>query len=112
MNNTEEQDDLWQLLGKARPTVVSPFFSRNVLREIRLTPRKKEGAFSWLRARWRAASLAAAALALLAVNVGHYWPRPETQRPPAEIADYEVINHLDELLAYEQNSIWVDDSSQ
>ena len=33
--NNEERDDLWQLLGRAKETAVSPFFSRNVLRSIR-----------------------------------------------------------------------------
>ena len=33
--NTEEHDDLWQLLGKARTPSVSPFFSRNVVRAAR-----------------------------------------------------------------------------
>jgi hypothetical protein len=38
MNNNWEHDDLWSLLGKAKPVRVSPFFSRNILREIRLMP--------------------------------------------------------------------------
>ena len=51
--NTEEHDDLWELLGKARETKVSPFFSRNVLRAIREEEQEKVGFFSWLRAHWK-----------------------------------------------------------
>jgi hypothetical protein len=32
-----ENDALWRLLGKSRPPSASPFFARNVLREIRQT---------------------------------------------------------------------------
>ena len=35
MNEDWDKDALWDLLGKAGPVSVSPFFSRNVLREIR-----------------------------------------------------------------------------
>lgn len=113
MKNVEEQDDLWRLLGKAKRPAVSPFFSRNVLREIRPMPRKKTGVFFRLRAQWRIAALGGAAVVLLAANAARFFARPEIRRaPPVEIADYETINHLDELLAYEQSSIWTDDSSQ
>jgi len=36
MSDDASHDPLWRLLGKARRPKVSPFFARNVLREIRL----------------------------------------------------------------------------
>jgi hypothetical protein len=118
MNNSEENDELWQLLGNARKTDVSPFFSRDVLREIRTSRQEEPGVFSWLNSRLRTVALGAAAAVLLAAGAVHFIPKA-TPRAPVEIAqqvpnknDYEVITNLDELLAYEQSSIWLDDSSQ
>jgi hypothetical protein len=63
-------------------------------------------------------TLGAAAAVLLAVGAGYFIPKA-VPRAPVKIAqqvpnknDYEVITNLDELLAYEQSSIWLDDSSQ
>jgi hypothetical protein len=38
MKEDFENDDVWNLLGHARPASVSPYFSRRVLREIRQVP--------------------------------------------------------------------------
>ena len=38
MKDDLENDELWELLGRAKPVAVSPYFSRRVLREIRLQP--------------------------------------------------------------------------
>jgi hypothetical protein len=113
--NTEEHDDLWELLGRAKETKASPFFSRNVLRAIREEESSKVGWFNWLRTRWGLAALGAAALAVVAtVSI-----LPE-QRPDPLIAlasqvsaspDYQVISNLDELLDSERNSVWLDAST-
>ena len=120
MKDCEEQDELWQLLGKAKTPAVSPFFARNVLREIRSTPLERAGRFSWLRVQWRIVSLGSLAAVLLALNaVPLFTPHRIAPAPVSTLAqnqpipskiDYEVINHLDELVAYEEHSIWLDDS--
>lgn len=119
MKKPEENDELWQLLGEARASEVSPFFARNVLREIRTARQEKTGVLAWLRKYWRTAALGSAAAVLLAVNATGQFRTTAGTRAPAEIAqqapsktDYEVISHLDELVAYEQSSIWLDDSAQ
>jgi hypothetical protein len=41
-------------------------------------------------------------------------PQVETASVPAQIVsnpDYEVINHLDELVADEESSLWLDDTT-
>ncbi|MEI6278353.1 MAG: hypothetical protein WCQ16_03080 [Verrucomicrobiae bacterium] len=38
MKEDFENDEVWDLLGRARPVSVSPYFSRRVLREIRRVP--------------------------------------------------------------------------
>src|SRR4051812_20312750 len=62
--NTEEQDDLWELLGRSKPAAPSPFFSRNVLRAIREEAQEKPGFWLWLRLHWRTVAVSACTVAL------------------------------------------------
>lgn len=111
--------ELWDLLGKAdRPTPVSPFFARNVLREVRLAEARKadSGAAGFLKgllARWRmitGGATVAAALALaatLALHAPHDPATPGTAQVTTTAAyDAEIITQLDELL--DDDSIWLD----
>ncbi len=118
----EEKDELWQLLGKAKTNAGSPLFSRNVLREVRnsrQSPRQETGGlFSWLRKRWHLASACALVAALLGVTasqfIAHKGHAPQVAQSANEVSkaeDTEVVAHLDELVAYEENSIWLEDSS-
>ncbi len=113
--NTNEQDDLWRLLGHAKAPSVSPFFSRNVLRAIREEKQEKPGLFAWLQ--WRWLTLAASACVLVAASgVALHHPAQPPQSDPVMVLaqqvstspDYQVINHLDELLASEETSIWLE----
>ena len=124
-NNREEKDDLWQLLGKVKKNAVSPLFSRNVLREIRSSqcPQGKQpGVFSWLRKRWQLAAVCTLGAILLSANASRLFVHHKTPAPMAALSsepaadtgkagDTEVVAHLDELVAYEENSIWLEDSS-
>jgi len=136
MKKFEEQDELWQLLGKAKGHAVSPFFARNVLREIRSARPEKmgktgnTGIVGWLRSQWRLVVLSGATAALLVLSGVHLLGpgrdgsasqsvaanNTQNQAEPAKPitgSDYEVIKNLDtELLAYEEHSIWLDDSAQ
>jgi hypothetical protein len=64
--NRQEDPQLWDLLGRAPKLEPSPFFARNVLREVRLKSPERSGfpAFSVLR-RIVAPTLAAVGLALI-----------------------------------------------
>ena len=111
--NTDEQDDLWKLLGKAKKPDVSPFFARNVLREIRA---QKPAPFRFLLTLKRlTAALAASALLLVGVGMvalPHLRSGPSTasNHTALRAPDLETLNHLDELLAYEESSTWLDNS--
>ncbi len=123
--NLEQDTELWDLLGKAdRPTPVSPFFARNVLREVRLAEARKAesglaGTLRGLLARWRmltGGATLAAAVALAATLTLHSPHEPATPgmaqaaAPSATTAtagyDAEIIAQLDELL--DDESIWLD----
>ncbi len=118
--NTDEQDDLWRLMGKAKAPSVSPFFSRNVLRAIREEQQEKPSLLAWFN--WRWVTLAASACVLVVAS-GIALRHPAQTQPPvvaqadpvmvlaqqvSTSPDYQVINHLDELLASEETSVWLD----
>ena len=118
--NHDEHDDLWQLLGKARPPRISPFFSRNVLRAIRAEePESKTGWFGALWRHWRRVSLAAAAIALVTSFSIQTNRREiaeantaldEAAHEVASSPDFPVIENLDMLLASDDNDVWLDPS--
>jgi hypothetical protein len=114
--NTDEQDNLWRLMGRAKAPEVSPFFSRNVLRAIREEKQEKPSLWSSLHWRWLALSASAAVLLVASGLALHRPVQPAPQADPVMVLaqqvsaspDYQVINHLDELLASEETSIWLD----
>jgi hypothetical protein len=113
--NTEEHDDLWELLGRAKAPAASPFFSRNVLRAIREEQQEKVGFLLWLRLHWQMAAASACALAVaasFAVNQQTRLPDPVMVLAEQVSAspDYQVISNLDELLDSERNSVWLEAS--
>jgi hypothetical protein len=117
----EEHDDLWELLGRARPAKASPMFSRNVLRAVRQLEPEKRGLVDWLRAGWSwlAVTGAAAAVILLAFSL-----RTSPTNAPRQLAaaspdnavleevlrspDLTVIANLDMLVAMDDNDLWLD----
>lgn len=103
MKEDWDQDELWDLLGKARPVSVSPFFSRNVLREIR-----QNSGRPWiprLVLRW----LGAGALAVLTAGFFlNLVTDSDISQPvkPAEFAEvFDAAAGLDKLAAVEEFSI-------
>jgi hypothetical protein len=114
--NTEEQDDLWELLGRSKAPAPSPFFSRNVLRAIREEAQEKPGFFLWLRRHWQVTAISTCAVTLAA---GFALLQQPSRQPDSVLLlaqqvsvspDYQVISNLDELLDSERNSIWLEAS--
>ena len=111
--NTEEHDELWSLLGKAKTPAVSPFFSRNILRAIREEAPEKRGVFGWLRVRWQVAAVSAGVLIIAGLAVTPRVEQPDQTamllaKQVSQGPDYQVIIHLDELLASEESSVWLE----
>ena len=124
--NADDNDKLWELLGKARQPTVSPFFSRNILRAVReeedaqssRSVLSRLGRFLHRRA-WRLAIAGSCAVAALITVAPTAFVRTH-QTAPVQTGfarqivgnpDYEVIKHLDELVADEESSLWLDDSA-
>jgi hypothetical protein len=113
--NREDDQPLWDLLGKAVKPEVSAFFARNVLRKIR----EEESGRGYLARlfsgrRWiPAAALALAMFAALIVTRTSLAPHSKENPAIAAVAtqDYEVVADLDDLLASDENNLWTDNSS-
>ena len=113
--NTDEQDELWELLGRAKAPTPSPFFSRNVLRAIREEEQEKPGFISWLRRYWQVPAFSTCAVVVAA----SFFVVQQARQPDPVILlaqqvsvspDYQVISNLDELLDTERNSVWLEAS--
>lgn len=114
--NRDDDQELWDLLGKSQTPAVSPFFARNVLRQVRQTPRWQQIAREWLMPR-RALPATAVALMLCAAavftmrSVGGPHVESSQDDVPEVVAqidpsDYEVVADLDDLLASQEDDSW------
>jgi hypothetical protein len=112
----EDDQQLWDLLGHASQTKLSPFFARNVLRKIRERPRRFEWLRSWLTLR-KLVPAASLVVAVMAAFLALHQPVPQnrTEGEPDVIAkidpqDYDVVADLDELLSTDESSLWDEDT--
>ena len=110
----ERQDDkeLWDILGRVPEPKLSPFFARNVLRKIRQDATRFERARNWFSLR---RLVAASAVAVVVVGMAIATHHPVSPGPAANDADvvakidpqdYDVVADLDELIAWDENTVW------
>lgn len=108
----EDDEKLWDLLGQSAEPKVSPFFARNVLREIRETEGKSRVS-GWLQWLVPAAGVSVAIIAALFLRVQTPDRNQFDSQPEAlaliEAQDSELIADLDDLVGPDDNS-WDDDS--
>src|SRR3712207_1130708 len=119
--NRDDDQELWDLLGKKQAPSVSPFFARNVVREVRETRRWQDVARAWLMpgrlvpATAVAAVLCAAAIFTVGPKSGSRIDGSQDDLPEvvAQIdpSDYEVVADLDDLLASQEDDSWDDTST-
>ena len=110
----EEDQELWDLLGRAEAPALSPFFARNVVRQVRQEPDWRENMRRWLSLR-RLIPAAAVALAIFATTLSVRVPSASDENVPDTVArldpqDYEVVADLDVLIAMEEDGLWDDDT--
>ncbi len=110
----ERKDDqeLWDLLGRAAKTQLSPFLARNVLRKIRQEASRFERMRNWLSLR-RLIPASALAVAVVGATIAIHHPvsQKSLEREPDVVAkidpqDFDVVADLDELLALDETSLW------
>jgi hypothetical protein len=116
----ELEDDwkLWDLLGRSAEPRLSPFFARNVLREIRQEAGFFERTRNWLGFR-RVAAVSAIAVVVIWAAIAAHHPVPQAlpANEPDVVAkidpqDYDVVADLDELVAWDENSLWDEKSNK
>jgi len=114
----EDDEQLWELLGRAAEYKPSPFFARNVLRQIRQKRGTTETVRAWLS--WRRLLPASAVLAATVAGILALQHPLKPQSQPGGDADvvakidpqdYEVVADLDDLLATDENGVWEDNSN-
>src|SRR6516165_12311847 len=110
----EPQDDkeLWDILGRVPEPTLSPFFARNVLRKIRQEVTGVGRTQNWFSLR---RLVAASAVAVVVVGMAIATHHPVSQRASATYSDvvakidpqdYDVVADLDELIAWDENTVW------
>jgi hypothetical protein len=110
----ERQDDkeLWDILGHISEPTLSPFFARNVVRKIRLDASPLERARKWFSLR-RLVAASAVAVIVVGMAIATHHTVPQTASPndmdvvaKIDPQDYDVVADLDELIAWDENSVW------
>ncbi|MGZ6383785.1 MAG: hypothetical protein ACXWSZ_23095 [Bdellovibrionota bacterium] len=110
----EDDKQLWEVLGRVPGPTLSPFFARNVVRKIRQEASRFERARNWFSLR---RLVAASAVANVVVGMAIAPHRPISQTASAsdldvvakvDPQDYDVVADLDELIAWDENSVWED----
>jgi hypothetical protein len=108
----EDDKELWDILGRVPEPTLSPFFARNVVRSVREDATR----FGWMRSwlSWRRLA-AASAVVIVVVGMAVATHHPVSQTTAANDSDvvakidpqdYDVVADLDELIAWDENSVW------
>ncbi|MEN3368798.1 MAG: hypothetical protein V7609_941 [Verrucomicrobiota bacterium] len=107
----EDDEKLWDLLGHAAEPKISPFFARNVLREIRES-RGSARMTGWLKWLVPATGVAVAVIAALFLRVQipdrNHSDSLADQLAVMEAQDSEVMADLDDLFASDDSTSWDD----
>jgi hypothetical protein len=110
--NPEDDQELWDLLGRRAEPELSPFFARNIARQVRQDGSRSERMRKWRGLRGLIPA-SAVAIALMATAIAIYHPvsQKNSEGEPDVVAkidpqDYEVVADLDELIALDENSLW------
>jgi anti-sigma factor RsiW len=110
----EDDKKLWDILGRIPEPKLSPFFARNVVRSVRQEVTRFDRLRSWFS--WRRLA-AASAVVIVVIGMTVATHHPASQRAAAndpdvvakiDPQDYDVVADLDELIAWDENSVWED----
>ena len=110
----ERQDDkeLWDVLGRLPEPTLSPFFAQNVLRRIRQGPSHFQRVRNWFGVRKLIGASAVATVVIGLALVAHHPSARTASSSDLDIVakidaqDYDVVADLDELIAWDENTVW------
>jgi hypothetical protein len=110
----ENDKELWEILGRVPEPTLSPFFARNVVRSVREKATAFDRMRHWLSWR-RLAAASAVVIVVIGMAIATHHPVPQTKVPndsdvvaKIDPQDYDVVADLDELIAWDENSVWED----
>ena len=110
----EDDKELWDMLGRNPEPTLSPFFARNVVRSVRQEATRFDRMRSWFSWR-RLAAASAVVIVVIGMTVATHHPashRAAANDPDVmakiDPQDYDVVADLDELIAWDENSVWED----
>ena len=110
----EDDKQLWDVLGRVPGPILSPFFARNVVRKIRQKSTRFERARNWFSLR-RLAAASAIAIVVVGMAIATHHPVSRTTSAndldvvaKIDPQDYDVVADLDELIAWDENTVWED----
>jgi anti-sigma-K factor RskA len=110
----EDDKELWDILGHVPEPTLSPFFGRNVVRSVRPETNRLDRMRSWLSWR-RLAAASAVVIVVIGMAIATHHPVPQTPAvkdsdvvAKIDPQDYDVVADLDELIAWDENSVWED----
>jgi anti-sigma-K factor RskA len=108
----EDDKELWDILGSAPEPTLSPFFARNVVRSVRQEATRFDRMRSWFSWR-RLAAASAVVIVVIGMAVATRHPVSQTKATndsdlvaKIDPQDYDVVADLDELIAWDENSVW------
>jgi anti-sigma factor RsiW len=110
----EDDKQLWDILGRVPDPSLSPFFARNVVRSVRQNATRFERVRGWLSWRRLAAASGVVVLVIGMAIATHHPGSQTTATNESDIVakidpqDYDVVADLDELIAWDENSVWED----
>src|SRR6266566_7419998 len=108
----EDDKQFWDILGGVPGPTLSPFFARNVVRKIRQEATRFGRARNWFSLR---RLVAASAVAIVVVGMAIATHHPVSRTTSAndldvvakiDPQDYDVVADLDELIAWDENTVW------
>jgi hypothetical protein len=109
----EDDQKLWDLLGRTAEPKLSAFFARNVLWEFRPGASRCGRAQDWfsLRSRVAASAVAVVVIGMAIATHAPGWSKKSPERAPDVVAkidpqDFDVVADLDELLAWDEDNLW------
>jgi len=102
MDDFNEKDALWDLLGRAKPAKASPYFVRKVLREVKEGGRRGLPVKAFFRWLIPASAFAAAVIGWTAYQWQHDQSLAEFN------ACFDTIADLPSLVAQEDMSGWIE----
>jgi hypothetical protein len=103
MDKDEENDALWELLGRARRVEASPYFARRVVGAIRNEQKRPRFSVSLLL-RWLIPTAAVAGLVL-------GWLSYQNQEQDVFDADFNRTADLQSLVSSEDSFLWIEEDS-